>query len=69
MASDRTGSLIQANLGGGSGPAPGVAVQAGGIGASLTTSTDAGGDIQVQFTGVLALVLLALAVFAAHKLM
>jgi hypothetical protein len=53
----------------GTGPAPGVGVSIGGVGASLSGSQDAGGTVQVQLTGVIALILLAIVVYAAHKLM
>ena len=52
----------------GTGASPGVAANLGGVGGSLSGTSDAGGTVQVQLTGVLALVILALVVFAAHKL-
>ena len=53
---------------GGSGASPGVSANIGGVGGSLSSSADAGGTVQVQLTGVLALVILFVVVLAAHKL-
>lgn len=67
MPSDRVGgSMAYSNSG--SGPAPGVAVNLGGVGGALTTNGASGGTVGVQLTGVFALVVLGLLIWAHHAL-